>query len=218
MKKFIEFSNVTFNYESLTILEKINLIINEGDFIGIIGPNGSGKTTFLKLLLKELVPTSGEVKYYDDYEIGYVEQLSLNIESAFPYSVKEILMMGLYSKIGIFRFPKKSHHELIDKTLNLIGIRELKSKRISELSGGQQQKVMIAKALVASPSLLVLDEAFSGLDEESEKNLINLLQKLNKDHKMTILFVSHHFDDKSYLNRIFTLSDRNIIEIKKEKA
>lgn len=218
MNKLIEFNSVYFNYETLTILENINLTINKGDFIGVIGPNGSGKTTFLKLLVKQLKPSLGSIAYKDDFNIGYVEQLTLNIESSFPYSVKEVVLMGLYPKIGLFRFPKKEHIKKLDETLELLGITHLKYARISELSGGQQQKVMIAKAIISNPSLLILDEAFNGIDHDSVHNLYKILCQMNKKLNMAILFVSHHFDDKSYLNRIFELNGKHIIETKMERS
>jgi zinc transport system ATP-binding protein len=216
MEELINFKNVAFNYDKNIIFDDLNIKIYKGDFIGIIGPNGSGKSTFLKLILKELKPTKGEVEYCDQINIGYVEQIGLESDFTFPASVKEIVMLGLYQEIGLFKPFRKSHQQKVMKTLDLMGIGNLANKQLSGLSGGQQQRVMIAKALVSNPQLLILDEATSSIDNQSEAEFMKIICKLNHENHTTIILVSHHFDEMGYLNRLFEIGEGGLAEIQKE--
>ena len=216
MKELIIFKDVSFNYEKNIIFDDLNLTIHQGDFIGIVGSNGSGKSTLLKLILKELRPIKGEVKYVSDFKIGYVEQIGIESDLTFPANVKEIVMLGLYEEIGLFKFPKKEHHQKVKEILSLLGIEHLSNRQLSALSGGQQQRVMIAKALVNNPELLILDEATSNIDHDSEAELMKILCKLNHDLSTTIIFVSHHFDEMGYLSKVLEIGEGSLVEIQKE--
>jgi zinc transport system ATP-binding protein len=216
MKELIKFKEVAFNYEKNIIFNDLNLTINQGDFIGIVGSNGSGKSTLLKLILKELKPIKGEVKYLSDFKIGYVEQIGIESDLTFPANVKEIVMLGLYEEIGLFKFPNKKHHQKVKEILTLLGIDHLANRQLSALSGGQQQRVMIAKALVNNPELLILDEATSNIDHDSEKELMKILCRLNHESNTTIIFVSHHFDEMGYLSKVLEIGEGSLVETTKE--
>lgn len=211
-EKLVKFENVYFDYEyGENVIKNLNIEIYEGDFIGIKGFNGAGKTTFIKLLLNIIKPNSGEIffsKKILDGQIGYVRQ---NIDTSFvnfPASVIEIVMLGLYPKIKNFRFFNKTHKEKAIKTLEKVGMEDFSNKKISDLSGGQRQKVMIAKSLSSSPSFLVLDEPDSGIDEKSVDMIFKLLRDLNKKEKLTIVVISHNIEIlEKYTDRLYLLKN-----------
>lgn len=211
-EKLVKFENVYFDYEyGENVIKNLNIEIYEGDFIGIKGFNGAGKTTFIKLLLNIIKPNSGEIffsKKILDGQIGYVRQ---NIDTSFvnfPASVREIVMLGLYPKIKKFRFFNKMYEEKAIKTLEKVGMEDFSNKKISDLSGGQRQKVMIAKALSFSPSFLVLDEPDSGIDEKSVNVIFKFLRDLNKKEKLTIVVISHNIEIlEKYTDRLYLLKN-----------
>ena len=165
MNEVIKFNNVTFGYDGNTILEDINFSVNEGDYIGIIGQNGAGKSTLLKLMINELNPIEGniqiegqDIKSFRQWEsIGYVNQKSNSFSSSFPATVTEVVSMNLCSRLGLFKKIKKKHLEDVYEVLKLVGMYEYKDKLIGSLSGGQQQKVFIARELMKNPKILFLD-------------------------------------------------------------
>lgn len=212
MKKIIELKNVSFSYPNNLVLQDTSLCFNEGDFAGIIGKNGSGKSTLLKLILGQLKPSSGKVELDKTKKIGYVEQVTLTSDNSFPASVKEIVMLGLYGKIGLFKFMNKQHKKLISNALVTVGLKGFEKKQISFLSGGQQQKVLIAKALVANPDILILDEPTTGIDKESEADFMKLLEHLNTFHKKTIILVTHNYSKLISTNKVFLVEDKTVKE------
>ena len=215
----LSFSGVSLGYPGVIALNNINFEISRGEFIGIVGPNGSGKSTLLKGVLGLLAPKSGEITYYGEHLesvgtkkqlnlirrcIGYVPQKNKN-DIHFPATVKEVVLMGLYAQIGWFRQPKKAHREKALDSLRMVGMVEFCDRPVSELSGGQQQKVMIARALVSNPDLLMLDEPTASIDVYAQSMILETLEKLNRENGVTILMVSHdineivHFCDKILL-------------------
>jgi zinc transport system ATP-binding protein len=212
MKSILTIEDICFKYGTQLVLEEVHLTVREGDFIGIVGKNGSGKTTFLKLLLGLIKPICGYIKFKNKIKISYVEQLTINSFISFPTNVYETIMLGLYKNIGFLRFPNEGHKNSILETLKLVGLEGYEKKQISMLSGGEQQRVMIAKALVSSPDLLILDEPTAGIDAQSEKNFIDLLRKLNKQLNKTIIMVSHDIFALSECNRIYEITDKTIKE------
>lgn len=211
-RKIVEFNDVCFNYEKAEdVIKKLNIQIFENDFIGIKGYNGAGKTTFIRLLLNIIKPDVGEIYFADDIlfsGIGYVRQ---NIDSRlinFPASVMEVVMLGLYPKIGKFKFFNKEHKKLAINALEKVGMQEYKNRKISDLSGGQRQKVLIAKALSSMPKFLVLDEPDSGIDEESTDMIFQLLGELNKSQNLTILVISHNIEVlEKYTKKVLQLKE-----------
>lgn len=219
MKNIISIENVSFAYNKENVLQDIILSIDEGDFVGIIGCNGSGKSTLMKLLIGQLSPSKGKIKLFNEdldkssnlNKIGYVPQISLSSGANFPATVEEVVMANLYSKIGFMRFPKKEHKEKVKEVLKIVNMGEFSKRLIGNLSGGQQQRVMIAKALVSDPKIIILDEPTTGIDAASEEQLYALLEKLNKESKITIVIVSHDFAKISkYTNKIFVVENNKV--------
>ncbi|WP_297131157.1 metal ABC transporter ATP-binding protein [Terrisporobacter sp.] len=219
MKNIISIENVSFGYNKDNILNDIMLSIDEGDFVGIVGCNGSGKSTLLKLLIGQLNPSKGKVKFFNEEisksnnldKIGYVSQISMSTGASFPATVEEIVMANLYSKIGFLKFPKKEHKEKVKESLKIVNMEDYPKRLIGNLSGGQQQRVMIARALVSNPKILILDEPTTGIDAASEEQLYNLLEKLNKESKITIIIVSHDFAKiTKYTNKIFMVENNSV--------
>lgn len=195
----VQLSSVTFQYEGKTVLENIHFSIQKGDFVGIVGPNGSGKSTFLKIILGLLTPSQGQVylfgqpldKFRDWSKIGYVAQQASHGTGGFPATVREVVTSGLVGKVGLFRRLNASHHARVREVVDRVGLAEKIDTRIGHLSGGQLQRVFIARALVAGPELLILDEPTVGVDQESIEQFYQLLRSLKQDSDLTMIIVSH---------------------------
>lgn len=215
MKKILTVENICYKYASHLVLEEVRLDIEEGDFVGIVGKNGSGKTTLLKLILGIIQPVCGRIVFAPKTKISYIEQLTINSDISFPTNVYETVMLGLYAKIGFLKFSNIEHKTLVLDVLKLVGLEGYEKKQISMLSGGEQQRVMIAKALVSNPDLLILDEPTSGIDQESESKFIDLLHKLNKEHNKTIIMVSHDIYVLSECEKIYEIKNKTMKEILK---
>lgn len=213
MENLYNVEKVSFAYTDEIILKEISFKINKGDFIGLIGNNGSGKTTIIKLLLGILKQTSGKIEKKANLNVGYVEQVTINADNAFPASVLEIVMLGLYKTIGKFRFAQKKHYNMALSALKLVGLEGFEKKQINQLSGGQQQKVLIAKTLVQSPDILILDEPTTGIDKQSENEFYKMLEHLNTYHKKTILIVTHSIEKVLHTNKILKIENREIKEV-----
>ena len=212
----IDIKNLSFGFEDGLILKDINLKIEKGDYLGIIGSNGTGKSTLIKLMLGLLQTKSGKI-IRSAKNIGYVPQVGLSVKGDFPATVMEVVMLNLYSSVGIFKRPKKKHYDMADKALELVGMSEYKGRLISKLSGGQQQRVLIAKALVNNPELLILDEPIAGIDSKNEKNIYQLLSQLNKENGITIVMVTHSIQGvKNNMNKIYEIKDKNLHLIQAE--
>jgi ABC-type Mn2+/Zn2+ transport system ATPase subunit len=208
----IKLENVSFSFKSEPILQHLNLNVSDGEFIGIVGPNGAGKTTLIKLILGILKPTEGKI-IKTDKSISYVSQTTGISDTSTPSTVQEIVSLGLTkNKPAIFNHKK--NNEALQGILKETGILELRNRLITELSGGQLQKVKIAKALISSPSLIVLDEPDAGMDEKSHSNLIKTINSLNKERKITIIFISHHMDDLINANHIYLVDNKSVTELK----
>lgn len=206
----ISVQNMSFAYGKDNILTDVNFIVEEQEYVGIIGANGAGKSTLMRLILGQLSPSKGEVLVATD-SIGYVPQVGFQAVSNFPANVEEIVLTGLHGEIGMFHFPKKEHRRRVADTLKLVGMEDFRKRMLSELSGGQQQRVLIARALIQNPKLLVLDEPLTGIDKEAGEMLYQLLDKLNKDYGMTIVMVTHNMEQVArYTNRFYHVSNGNV--------
>ncbi len=191
MRPLIQIKSVDAGYDSLVVLKDINLTIREKDFIGIIGPNGGGKTTLLKLILGLIKPFKGEIEYHfpeKSGNIGYLPQFN-ETDIRFPISVKDVVLSGLLPPNTLFQHYTKSDKEKVVQLLNTMGIAHKLNTPVGDLSGGQLQRVFLARAVISSPSLLVLDEPGTYVDNRFETELYELLKELNND--MAILLVSH---------------------------
>lgn len=209
----IELKNVTFNFPDVEVLEDVSFKLEDGEFIGILGPNGGGKSTFLKIILGLLKPQSGSVNI-SDKNISYISQTTSMNDNNFPMTVKEVVSLGLVGN-GTTLFSYKKNKEKVEHILKELNLYEIRNKIISSLSGGQFQRVKLGKALVNDPSLIILDEPDAGMDEESHDLLISIINKLHKQKK-SVLFVSHHPHDLEDADKIFFIEDGKILTYKHE--
>ena len=204
-KKIIEVCNLNFE----NVLTNISLEIFEGDFIAILGPNGGGKTTFIKLLLNILKQTSGEIEFHENLKnkIGYVPQSATTVDGVFPATVDEIIKTAFVNKKSFFKEMSIEDKNYINFLMQNFGIMDLKSKLFVELSGGQKQRVLIVRALANKPKLLILDEPDIGLDTISQTKFIENLNIINKENKTTIIFVTHHLGIiEKYITKTFYIN------------
>ncbi len=190
----VELQDVTFGYTDQVVLKNVNLTIEEGECLCIVGPNGGGKTTLLKLILGLLQPQTGQVRVFGKFpkeslsKVSYMSQL-VQVDPLFPIRVIDVVLMGRVRNVRWGGFYSKSDKKAAEAILERLGILNLKHESLSELSGGQRQRVMIARALVGDPELLLLDEPTNNIDIQVEAQLLKLLHEL-KEH-MTILMVTH---------------------------
>jgi zinc transport system ATP-binding protein len=199
----ISLEHVDFSYNGEAVLQDVNLAIHDREMIGIIGPNGGGKTTLLRLILGLLEPNHGKILVFDDspakssHRLGYVPQ-HMQFDSRFPASVLDVVLMGLAGKGGFGPFSKKKVR-LAEDALETVDLVSFKNKPFSELSGGQRQRVLIARALATAPDMLLFDEPTANVDTSAGEKLYDILEQLNR--RMTILVVSH---DIGFVNRQIT--------------
>ncbi|MBU9722469.1 MULTISPECIES: metal ABC transporter ATP-binding protein [Bacillaceae] len=195
----LEIKNLSFSYGKQNVLEDIHFTVPQGSFLGLMGPNGSGKSTLIKCILGLLTPKEGSIKlfgkpihqFHDWNKIGFVSQKANSFNSGFPATVFEVVSMGLYGKVGLFRFLTKKHKLQVREAIKQVGMEDFIHQNIGQLSGGQQQRVFIARALVSEPELLILDEPTVGVDAKSVQNFYNMLKRLNKERGMTLILVTH---------------------------
>lgn len=195
----LSLENVSFAYGEKEILTNVNLQIPRGAFLGLVGPNGGGKTTLIQLMLGMLTPDRGSIKilgqpiksFKDWNRIGFVSQKANTFNKGFPATVFEVVSMGLTTKIGYFRFFKKTHKEQVMHALQQVGMETYAKQNIGQLSGGQQQRVFIARALVGDPELIILDEPTVGVDFKNVERFYHLLHDLNTKQNITLLLVTH---------------------------
>lgn len=204
-RKLIEVRNLNFE----NILSNISLEIFESDFIAIVGSNGGGKTTFLKLLLNILKPNSGEIQYFENIKnkMGYVPQNATVVDVIFPATVKEILETAFITNSSILKKISKNEKDYLKFLMQNFEITNLNSKLFAELSGGQKQRVMIVKALANKPKILFLDEPDMGLDKISQSKFIDNLNRINKENKTSIVFITHHLGMiEKYITKTFCIN------------
>jgi ABC-type Mn2+/Zn2+ transport system ATPase subunit len=189
MDRQLEFKNAVLGYRGRAVLPPLDLVVNQGDFLGIVGPNGAGKTTVLKSLLGILKPLSGSISYGGGLRFGYVPQQEV-LDELFPLSVRDIVTMARYPLMG---FPARLGREdraAVGTALTRVEIADLADRLYRELSGGQKQRTLIARALAADPRILVLDEPTSGMDILAEASIMEIIDGLNRQG-LTIVMVSH---------------------------
>lgn len=206
----VEVAGVHFSYDSMQIVEDINFSILEKDFLGIIGPNGGGKTTILKLILGLIEPTKGTITVFGKspkegrIHIGYVPQI-FTFDFDFPISVLEVVLMG---KLGARRFMRRFSPEdtaAAVRSLERVGLSGFSDRRIGSLSGGQIQRVLIARALTGEPKLLLLDESLSSIDSKWQNSFYDLLRELNEE--LAVVLVSHDISALSvYVEKVACLN------------
>ena len=190
----IKIENLSAGYDQKTVLHDINLEISEKDFLGIIGPNGGGKTTLMKVILGLLKPSEGKITFYDNgmpveqLEIGYLPQYN-SIDKKFPISIYEVILSGLNRQKSLFSRFTKEHHERVKETISMMGLEGMENKPIGQLSGGQMQRALLGRAIVSNPKAIILDEPNTYIDKRFEARLYSLLEEINKQR--AVILVSH---------------------------
>jgi zinc transport system ATP-binding protein len=195
----VELREVSVRYANgIFALDRITLDVNAQDLLALIGPNGAGKSTLLKVILGLVKPTSGSVKLFASQElaknlkyVGYIPQNAQARDTNLPFNVFETVMLGRTPHAGLFHGVSAQDRQKVVEVLKMFGIFELKDRRIGQLSGGQSQRVFLAKAMVAEPKLLLLDEPTSGVDTTSRGEFYRILERLNKENGITVILSSH---------------------------
>jgi len=210
----ISIENLTFSYDGFPVLEDVNVAVHEREFACIVGPNGGGKTTLLKLMLGLLQPTGGRVRLFGvpperaRTRVGYLPQ-SYAYDPQFPVRVMDVVLMGRLDRGGLFGPYRRSDREAALEALRQVEMVEFRHRPLAALSGGQRQRVLIARALACEPEMLLLDEPTASLDLTIEGELYGLLRRLNE--RLTVVMVSH---DIGFVSRFVT----KVICVKRQVA
>lgn len=199
MPEMVRLENLTFGYDEITLLKEVNFTVRTGEFWGIVGPNGSAKSTLLKLILGLLKPQSGSCmllgtpvgEFRKWNQIGYIPQNIREFNMGFPATVQEMVSANLISQMGIIKWMKVHHRKKVLEALRIVGMESYAHRLIGNLSGGQQQRVFIARTLVNSPKVIFMDEPLVGVDVESQEKFYELMEKLNREMGITLIMVSH---------------------------
>ncbi|PWU04317.1 MAG: manganese ABC transporter ATP-binding protein [Verrucomicrobia bacterium] len=193
------------SYDRNPVISDINLKIPAGNIVGIVGPNGAGKSTLIKAVMGLIPQYSGKIYVFGQpfkkalKHVGYMPQRE-NIDWDFPVNVYDVVMMGRYQKLGLFRTPGKKDREIVEACIEKVDLTEFKERQISDLSGGQQQRVFLARALAQESDLYFMDEPFAGVDAKTERAIMAVLQELRNQGKTLIVIhhdlatVKDHFD------------------------
>lgn len=195
----LEVSNLYVNRSNSSVIEHADFTIHRGDYVGIVGPNGGGKTTLILALLNILPRTKGSIRLFGQNielfskweKVAYVPQHAANFDPNFPLTVRELVSLGRVNRGNMGRTLKRKDWESVDEVLEFMGISEIANKRIGQLSGGQKQRVFVAKALVRNPEIILLDEPVVGVDAETQEKFYKKLSDLNVKKGITILIVTH---------------------------
>lgn len=201
-ENIIEIENVSFSYSGNEVLKNINLSIHKGDYLGLVGGNGAGKTTLLKIILGIIVPDSGVIKFFgknindfkDWSKVGYVPQKATSFDVNFPATVEEVVLMGRFGRRGLFHRINDLDRKKAHDSLRHVDMWDHRLELIGDLSGGQQQRVFIARALACDPEIIFLDEPTVGVEKDIKDQFYKLLQKLNKELRLTIVLVTHDIE------------------------
>ncbi len=211
---------VSFAYGTHSVLDRVTLEVGSGEFVALVGPNGSGKSTLLRIMLGLLRPASGSVQIFgasprhlqERWRVGYVPQRS-SAAGDVPVTVEEVVATGRLARRGWWRRPGPADRSAVDHALRAVALSDLRHRPVRELSGGQEQRVLIARALAGDPELLVLDEPVAGVDAESQQLFRDSLVHLVREHRAAVLLVSHELgavaDD---LDRIVVLRHRVVFD------
>ncbi len=188
-------TDLTVAYHDRIVLEHAHVHLPEGEVMAILGPNGAGKSTLIKSALGLVPPLAGDVKFFGQplsqvrERVGYMPQ-SAEVDWDFPTTVADVVTMGTYGKLGWLKRISGEQKRLVTQAMDIVGIRDLADRQISQLSGGQKQRTFVARILAQDPDLFIMDEPFAGVDAASEKAIVRALDKLREDGK-TILIVHH---------------------------
>jgi ABC-type Mn2+/Zn2+ transport system ATPase subunit len=202
----VQFEAVTLGYRRKIIANNVSFSIEEGEFVGIVGPNGSGKTTIVRAILGILKPQRGTVKVRgrssERLRIGYVPQRD-SIDPIMPFTVFDVVMMGRYGRLGLVRVPTSTDRSSVLEALAHVDLLDYASSSYRDLSGGQKQRALIARALAAEPEILILDEPTNGMDLASRTAIMDLIKHFHSEHGLTVIMVSHLLSDvANYVKKI----------------
>lgn len=213
----ISLNSVTVCYDDLPAIENVCLDVHKGDFMAVVGPNGGSKTTMFRTILGLITPTKGTVRAFGTSpssacrRMGYVPQFGL-FDRKYPITTEEVVRMGLRPKQPLFPFCCKNDNNNVKKVMEFAGIESLKDKRIGDLSGGQIQRALLARALVCKPEVLLLDEPTASLDPEMRGSVIEILEK-TAENGVTVMMITHDIGSiDGKVNRIVHV-DRTVKEI-----
>jgi zinc transport system ATP-binding protein len=219
MAALIDVKDVSVRYGQAEVVQNISCEIQKGDFVGLVGPNGGGKTTLAKAILGLLPIYTGQILLFgegcdtfsDFQKIGYLPQKHTGINPLFPASVKETVTLGLLASKKWPKQIKKQDLQKVDEQMQNLDIIDLKDKLLSELSGGEQQKVLLARALVFNPDIIILDEPTTALDPSSREGFFAILKKLNEQSQTTIILITHDVGYVGkYANKLLYI-DRHLV-------
>jgi ABC-type Mn2+/Zn2+ transport system ATPase subunit len=214
----IQISNVVVSYRDSVALRGISLDVPHGEFIGIIGPNGAGKTTLLTVVNGLAHVLQGNVKVLGRdangrgrhelrKQVGYVAQ-AVAIDKRMPVSARDVVMIGRYGRLGLFRYPGRHDWQLVDEALEMVGMVHLSRRPIGHLSGGEQQRIAIARCLAQEPDIFLLDEPTASLDWKAQTEILELVKRIHRERRLTTLFVTHNFDALPHsFDRVVLLKD-----------
>jgi manganese/zinc/iron transport system ATP- binding protein len=222
-KPVLEVHDLTVSYHSKPVLWNIDFSLPSGSLTGIIGPNGAGKSTLIKSIMGLTEKSSGYIKIFDKElkhvrkKVSYVPQRE-SVDWDFPASVFDVVLMGRYGHLGLFKRPRKADKEFAMECLRDVGMEEFKDRQISQLSGGQQQRVFLARALAQNADIYFMDEPFVGVDAATEAAIINLLKKM-RDQGKTVIVVHHDLQSaKNYFDWIILINMRLVASGPTEKV
>lgn len=186
----IRFEDASLGYRGRAVLERVDATVERGDFLGIIGPNGSGKTTLLRAILGSLRPLRGTVEVREGLRFGYVIQRQA-LDTLFPLSASRVAEMGRYPRLGPTRRLGRADREIVERSLEIVGMSGMRETPYRELSGGQKQRVLLARALAGEPDVLLLDEPTNDLDVSGETRIMDLIHEIHHARGITVVIVSH---------------------------
>lgn len=210
---------MSFSYDHTPVIENLTFTVRKGEYLGIIGPNGGGKTTLIKVILGLLHPTEGAVMLFgkdhhdfkEKYRIGYVPQRITQTDKNFPATVFEVVRTGRIARLGFFERFAKEDIDAVERAMEISGIAKYRDTLVGNLSGGERQRVFIARALASEPDVLILDEPTVGVDIGAQKTFYDFLSSLNRDQKLTIIFISHDVDAVSQETKTVLCLNHNLV-------
>lgn len=217
--KVVELEGVNLRMDGIHVLEDITLDIPQGDFVALIGQNGAGKTSLIKVILGVLRPQEGSVRLFgrdvdefsDWHRIGYIPQHATGFDARFPASVWEIAALGRVQRRGLLRPLSPRDRQAVEAALRTVGMESMRRRRIGELSGGEKQRVLIARALASNPDFLVLDEPTAGVDPGMQEEVYEFVRSLNQDRGLTILLATHDLGAVLRIARTVACINRRIV-------
>ena len=209
----ITLKDVSIGYNGNPILNDINFSLKRGEFVVLFGPNGCGKTTLFKTILRIIPPIQGDIIYGDDYtpRFGYVPQRQF-LDEIYPFTAEEVVLMGTFGEMKPFHPTAKTNRDWVEQCLKDVGMLDMKKEFFSELSGGQKQRILIARALATRPNVLLLDEPITGVDVIAQKKIIELISELHKKRQLTIMMVTHEVHHiPSWVNKIINIHHYKVV-------